>query len=381
MKKILFMADIHMSNRLPYAKPVEGGLTDRLQDQLELWKWLNEYIRDEKVDALYILGDLFDRSLVDPVTLTETVNAVVDCECMVFLLAGNHDANSAKGSRYIVEVFDAMRKKNVVTIGQPYHPTLLDLKPNLVKFWSIPFLPADDTGAHIEKIRREWISEDDINILLLHNSILGAEHRKWICDQGLDADFVCEDFDLVLSGHFHAAQEFGDCGQYLGAPMQHDFGDVGNVPGVWLFEFSEEDMEYNFIENDFSPRFHIRKIGVEDDKIKVLKGATSYSKGDYVRFEVELTHAEFIKRKPAIESLIARAKKKGLKASYLHKPIYQHEERLEAASDASERLSIDSSISQYVEASEVIKDGLKPFQLVQKGFDILNEVRKRHGIS
>ena len=38
----LLISDIHMSNRLSHARPGPSGVTDRLQDQLNLWKRVKE---------------------------------------------------------------------------------------------------------------------------------------------------------------------------------------------------------------------------------------------------------------------------------------------------------------------------------------------------
>jgi DNA repair exonuclease SbcCD nuclease subunit len=49
--------------------------------------------------------------------------------------------------------------------------------------------------------------------------------------------------------------------RYIGAPMQHNFGDAGGVRGFYLLTTNDGDLQY--IENDVSPRFHI--VGHDGD--------------------------------------------------------------------------------------------------------------------
>lgn len=363
----LFVGDVHMSNGLPYSKPTADGRTDRLEDQLALWKHIKKKAKELKVSAIFILGDLFDKAVVDPVTLSETAAALKQFS-NVYLLPGNHDAASLKGGRFTVEAFGVLSDSCRVVGMDP--PEALKVQPWL-HFWPLAFMPMSETREALKGIR-EAMDEDVTNVLLFHNSVEGAKHMGWVCDDGIDGDELCEGFDWVLSGHFHEHQSFGseDEGMYLSAPMHHDFRDVGRQAGYWVIEFGEEgEREDTFVDPGL-PQFHV--FTDLDTKAKSAK------RGDYVRLEVPATHADWIKLKPKAEEACARLEADGIRADYKHKPIYHHKTRLKKA-EGKAKLTLDDALEQYVEASDVVIGGLDPLTLKRLGRDILASARDSDG--
>lgn len=366
MYKALFIGDIHMSNKLPYARPSQCDRTDRLDDQLRLWEYVHKVAKDEKVDATFVLGDLFDKSLVDAVTLTHTVEALVKSPVNTFILPGNHDANNLRGGRFTVEAFGVMGRDHLHVIGGDV------IKPrNWLRFWPIAFKPLSETREDLKAIR-EKLDHDLVNVLLLHNSVLGSKHLGWVCDDGLEPAEVCEGFDWVLSGHFHGHQEFGEggVGMYLGAPMHHHYGDVGRKAGFWIIQFDDEgNREDKFVPSKL-PRFH---------KADSLAFKPKLRKGDYIRYEVEATHAEWVKMKPLAVEVTEKLIAEGHHADYKHKPIYHHEARL-VPQDEAATLTLEAAVAKYPEMVGVATSGLDVSRLQEIGRDALKAVRSEHGI-
>ena len=365
--KVLAIADFHMSNRLPYARPTKRDQTDRLEDQLALWDQVKQVAIAEEIETILVLGDLFDKSLIDAVTLTHTVSAIIGLGTEVLILPGNHDANSIRGGRFTVEAFGAMGHDRIQVIGEQsgqrvevgqlvFHPVAF--KPSLAAMEEIRFIQAG-------------LDSSRYNVLLLHASILGARHMGWECDDGLDPDAVCSGFDLVLAGHFHAHQLFGSCGMYLGAPMHHHYGDVGRSAGFWLFEFGRKGLRNKtFIESN-APKFHL---------CKSLKENHDAGPGDYLRYELEATHARWAKIKPKAQAHCEALRATGVKADFKHKPVYHHESRLVAASGISIGLSMESALVEYTKASGVKTAGLDSKRLKTMGLDALALARTFHGV-
>jgi len=306
----LVIADPHMSNRLPYSKPTENGLTDRFEDQLSLWGSVGTVVKDRGVDAVFILGDLFDRSLVDAVTLTHTVEVITNLECDVFILPGNHDANSA-GGRFVVEAFGKMKNNRVQVIGESEGATLqVELKKATLEFWPMAYKPVKQTEKELETIRKK-INSKHKNFLLIHNSIVGAQHYGWTCNDGLEADNVCEGFERVYAGHFHTSQTFGKemKGLYVGSPMHHDFSDVGVTSGFLLVEFGGDGKFKEEFFQSTLPEFHV---------CRDLKEKVGAKIGDYLRFEIEATNAQWVKAKVKAKELCESLKKEsGINAMFV----------------------------------------------------------------
>jgi DNA repair exonuclease SbcCD nuclease subunit len=82
----------------------------------------------------------------------------------------------------------------------------------------------------------------------------------------------------IISGHFHKKDhrkfEKGEI-LYLGSPFQHNFGDVGDDRGIYIFDI--ENNVFSFIENNICPK-HV-KLSVKNflknpDKLEKLNEIT-----------------------------------------------------------------------------------------------------------
>lgn len=363
----LFISDIHMSNKLPHAHPGERGVTDRLQDQLNLWKRVARDVEEQDVEAVVILGDLFDKALVDPVTLTHTVEAIINLPCEVRILAGNHDGDKGGrgGERFNVEAFAKMDKKRIRYLW----PEVMWSPREWLDFYPVPFGPSASSMEQINKAKaivkkrsKRW------GVLLMHHSIIGCSHLGWTCDDGLDAEKVCDGFNAVYSGHFHEHQRFGPDlqGMYLGAPMHHHYGDVGRGAGYWIITFQPERDEPNevFIDPGL-PKFHAVEIH------EGIWHEPDMAEGDYVRLQVHATHAEWTTLRPQVLEVCAALREKGYHATFKHKAIYHHEVRL--GEEADDEVTMEDYIRKYVDKAR--SGDISPEQLVETGLGILAKAR------
>lgn len=370
--RAIFVADVHMSNALPYSMPTENGKTDRLEDQLRLWEHIRNTADEYEVDDVWLLGDLYDKSRVDPVTLAETAKSLKGFKT-VYLLPGNHDAASLKGERFAVEAFGVLNNScQVIGMDNSKHgypaPTLI--RPKLC-FWPLAYMPVAETRSILEKIRGK-LDTKITNVLLFHNSVIGAKHLGWVCDDGIDPDELVDGFDWVLSGHFHDHQQFGpeDEGMYLGAPMQHHYGDAGRSAGYWLIEFKDNGERIDKFIDPGLPQFHV----YTNLDTKAMKA----KRGDYVRIEVNATHSDWVSLKKKAEETCQRLTADGVRASFHHKPIYHHKTRLKKT-EGKAKLSLEDSVDQYVDATDVVKGSLDQKVLKRVGREILVQARGGHG--
>jgi DNA repair exonuclease SbcCD nuclease subunit len=364
--RALITADLHISNRLPHSKPIGKGVTDRLQDGISLLNRINSKAEECGAESTFILGDTFDRSLVDAVTLTHTTSAIVGTKIPMYILAGNHDANSIRGGRFVVEAFGAMEHDLVRYLNEDISPR------SWLNFVSMPFATISEAENRIKKAKKR-INKKIINVLLFHNSVLGCDHLEWTCDDGLDSKLLTTGFDYAFGGHFHEHQIFGkkNNGMYVGAPMHHNFGDRNRKAGFWIVDFYKTgEMKREFVEGG-APKFHVTEK-LEVDKI--------WNVGDYVRVEVEATHHDWITIRPEVKMFCDRISSQGIRASYKHKPIYHHKKRLSSVSKKTESVTIEGAMEEYVTSSGIVIGGLNKKRLKKIGNEILQEARMEHGI-
>lgn len=361
--RTIITADLHSSNRLPYSKPIENGMTDRLQDVINVIENLLEAAVTYKAESIFILGDIFDRSLVDAVTLTHTTRALAKTPVDMYVMAGNHDANSIRGGRFVVETFGVIDHDKLRYLDKK-------IKVNdWLKFIPIPFMTVEETEKRIKKEKKK-LDKNYINVLFFHNSVLGCDHLEWTCDDGLDPDLLTTGFNYAFGGHFHNPQKFGknDNGYYVGAPLQHNFGDKERRAGFWVVDFySDGDMDKSYVYGG-APLFYVT------NKLNVDK---RWKKGDYVRIEVECTHSDWINKKTEVEMFCDSLE--GINVSYKHKPIYHHKKRL-ASVGKEDKITLETALNDYVSSTEVVVGELDKERLRSLGHEILQEVRTENGI-
>lgn len=360
--RVLCSSDHHMTNSLPYARPSESGRTDRLDDQLAMWEQMKAYAAAKAVDGIFLLGDLFDKARPDPVTLVETIKAVVGLSSVarVYVLPGNHDAHTIRGGRFNVELFGTYERVKYLETGVP-----VDLQG--VMFWPLEYMPVDASIVQLKELRdRASAITTHKHVLLFHNSVVGCEHLSWVCDDGIHSDEMCLGWDWVIGGHFHTHQSFGPKlnGMYCGAPMQHNFGDSGEERGFWDLTWRGNERKDKLVVVR-APRFWTADVGVVPSEAKP---------GDYIRWIVEATPSDFLAQRSSLEELKKQASEMGMKVDWVFHPIRHHKKRLEKPTG--KKLTADDLIKRYVKSPDVEKGSLPSRELIALGRELLQEARR-----
>lgn len=364
--RTLAISDIHMSNRLPYAVPTKDGMTDRLEDQIKLWQHVAKTAVDMKVQSILVLGDLFDKALVDPVTLTTTVRCIVTLPVPVYILPGNHDANSVRGGRFVVEAFGAMEKPTLFALqtGVPIEPT------SWLSLWPLAYGTPEASMESLAGIRAQLDTERQ-NVLLCHHSITGCHHFGWTCPDGLDAAEVCEGFQTVLSGHFHEHQRFGPEleGMYLGAPMHHKYDDAGRGASYWVIKFIEGAPPAMKQVHPGLPRFHLLKGHNEAPPEDAVAG-------DFVRWRIRMAPDAWALARAGVVERVEAARRAGLRADFRYKPIPVVDARLGESGDedSAKPVTLEEHIARYVR--HTAPEALDHKSLVSLGHELLAEARR-----
>jgi DNA repair exonuclease SbcCD nuclease subunit len=221
--KILHTADLHLR--------AEGD------DRWEALTAVVEIGKKEKIDALVIAGDLFDRG-IDAERLRTAVRPVFSGTGFpVVILPGNHDRDSFRAGDFFGS--DAVI---LADIGAPF-----DLGD--VSFVGLPFEPGsrERVLARLHDLR-ERLREDRVNILIYHGELIDTFFsRTDFGDEGADrymparlSWFADLGLSYVLGGHFHSTftiRTFGDGGffVYPGSPVSVTKKETGRR-SVNLFE-------------------------------------------------------------------------------------------------------------------------------------------------
>lgn len=282
MKSIIF-SDIHINS---HKKSI-----DRLEDCIEVLDWVFKSAIEKNVNNIIFLGDLFhDRQKIDVLTYHKTYEILekhlLKNEINLYLLLGNHDLwHYEKTDVSSVNPFRNL--PGVQVIDKPCVKKISD--DYLFAFLPFTHNPLED----LKQIEKEWKLEckknkiDPIKILGGHIAVDGA---VWNVKYGTFSEVAIEhDGDMikigsnvfsywekVFLGHYHAEQKLSNKVEYVGSPLQLNFGEAFQKKHIVLYDFSNNEIEY--IDNNFSPKHYI--ISENDLEKYDLKG-------NFIRLEVD----------------------------------------------------------------------------------------------
>lgn len=273
--KFLHMADLHIG------KIVNGYRM--IEDQEYILKEILEIAKNEKVDAVLMAGDIYDRSIA-PEEAVNLFNRFLEklraLSVKIFIVSGNHD--SAERIAFAGELL----KESGVYISYPYDGTVrkhtLSDEYGNINIYLIPFVKpisvrraledeniityTDSMKALIENLS---INKNERNIAISHQYITGGKksESEEISIGGLDNIdyYVYEDFDYTALGHLHGAQRCGsDNIRYAGSILKYAFTE--HKKSVTIIEMKEKNnLKIDKIE--LKPQRELRVIEGEFEEI------------------------------------------------------------------------------------------------------------------
>jgi len=268
--KLIHLSDLHIGKRVNEVSMIE--------EQEHILLQILQIIDEEKVDAVLIAGDVYDKSVpsAEAVTLFDDfLYRLADRKLHVLIISGNHDSAErlafggrllCAGGIYISPVYDG----NVTPV------TLHDEHGN-VDFWLLPFIkPAhvkrfypDDgiesyTDACRVSIEKMNIDVKKRNVLLTHQFVTGSvtcesEELSVGGSDNVDAS-VFADFDYVALGHIHGPQNIGSNRiRYCGTPLKYSFSEEYHHKSVTVVKLGAKgDLELQL--RPLTPLHDLRSI-------------------------------------------------------------------------------------------------------------------------
>jgi DNA repair exonuclease SbcCD nuclease subunit len=248
-RKIGCFSDIHLG--LSQDSPIFHKIS------LDFAKWASDYYKKQDIDEIIIPGDIFhNRNSISVETLTvarEFFNYFKDFT--IYISTGNHDCFK-KDSSDINSITLLHGWKNIHIFDK--EPIILETNFNK----TIGFVP---WGTQLENFPK-------CDVMFAHLEISSFYMNSYkVCEHGFSYKDLFKYSNYIISGHFHKKDhrkfEKGEI-LYLGSPYQHNFGDIFDARGIYVFDL--KDNSFEFIENNISPK-HCRlsiKGSIDEDVIK-----------------------------------------------------------------------------------------------------------------
>jgi exonuclease SbcD len=238
--------------------------------------------RAERVDAVLVAGDVYDRAVppVDAVALCEeALIRLRETGARVILISGNHD--SARRLGFSSALIDASGVHLRTSPGKLSDPVILDDDHGPLAVYGVPYLepavglppdgdPHTDVeaprprshsavlGEAVARIRADAAGRGVARtVLMAHAWIAGgaddAERREAAMRQASDSErdisvggigyvpmSLVDGFSYVALGHLHGQQTLADNVRYSGSPLPYSFSEANHRKGSWLVEIGAD---------------------------------------------------------------------------------------------------------------------------------------------
>jgi len=297
--RALWTADVHIYNGLPYAKRgADSLITDRLIDTVSVLKEMGRYAQTNGIEDLWIAGDLFDKRLLDAITLRAVIRTLhkllaTDAVNRIHMIGGNHDAHDAAAVYYTLDALSEMGEDRIRIYDAEERP----LPPEEfggVRFLPVSYKPKMATREILEEAAEQKWAKD--TFVVGHQTIVGVRSGEWIAPDGIRPQELAP-FAGAILGHYHDPQDITDQIFYLGAPLQHTFGDAGSERGFWDISIEgPKIVERTKVRVTSVPKFHVIPVQatIEGGKLRVdvddeTGQAAAPQAGDYVWVQVHGT--------------------------------------------------------------------------------------------
>ncbi len=249
--KFMHLSDLHIGKRV--------NEFSMLEDQKYILAQILELVREERVDGVFLAGDLYDK----PVPPAEAVGVLdlfltrlAGMEVPVFAVSGNHDSAervafgaqlfSSRGV-YLSPVYDGNVEK--ISLADEHGEVRVYLLPFVKPAVMRHVFEEEEINSYQDAVRvaveHMEIDPSVRNILVAHQFVTGAKRceSEEILVGGLDNvdAAVFERFDYVALGHIHSPQHVGrETVRYCGTPLKYSFSEAEQEKSVTVVELKEK---------------------------------------------------------------------------------------------------------------------------------------------
>lgn len=294
---------------------------DLLGAQAAFVDHLVETVRAERVDAVLVSGDVYDRALppVDAVRLCDEALHRLAERTRVVLIAGNHDSAQRLGfGAGLMGAAGVHVRTGQAQVGEPI---VLGGDGETIAVYGIPYLepelvrPAWGLAARghaavlteaMRRIRADAERRPGVPVVVLaHAFVTGGEPSDSERDISVGGVShvpvgVFDGVDYAALGHLHGRQRLTERVRYSGSPLAYSFSEERHRKGSWLVDIGAAGVkEINFIDAPV-PRPLARLRGRLDD----LLTAASYDR--YRGHWTQVTLTDPVRPAAAMERLRRR---------------------------------------------------------------------------
>ena len=245
--KVLIYSDVHFSQDSSIVRSMGKKYSTRLEYLVNSLNWAEELAEKEHCEAVFNLGDMFDKPTLNAMELT-ALKDIKWADMLHFILVGNHDSNINSLEYSSSEVLAKI--PNFYIVSKISHLLLSN-----TLFWFIPYIMEQD-----RKSLNTYLDYKDPRtkntVILSHNDIKGIQLGKYVSQEGFDIEDISKNCDLFLNGHLHNSsyitKKILNVGNLCGMNFSED--EFKYSHGCWILD--TETLKLTFYENPYSLNFY-----------------------------------------------------------------------------------------------------------------------------
>ena len=249
--KLLHCSDLHIGKRV--------NEFSMLEDQRYILNQISELALLERVDAVLLAGDLYDKPIPPAEAvglLDEFLTELARAGIQVLAISGNHD--SPERLSFAARLMEDQGVHLAALYRGAEGPVVLEDDHGPVNFYLLPYLkpalvrhvyPEAEIASYEQAVKYavdQWqIDPGARNVLVAHQFVLGGStcESEELSVGGLDqiSAQAFDAFDYVALGHLHGPQKIGrETLRYSGSPLKYSFSEAGHEKSVCLVEMGEK---------------------------------------------------------------------------------------------------------------------------------------------
>jgi exonuclease SbcD len=233
---------------------------DLLVEQESVLGGLADLVTDERVDAVVVSGDLYDRAVPSAEAVGvcgRVLRRISDAGARIVITPGNHDSAPRLGA--FADFATAGGLHLLTSVRDLHTPVLLADAHGPVAVYGIPYLEPDPArvvfgtpelkghsgviGEAMRRIRADLAERPagTRSVVLAHAFVIGGESsdsERTIAVGGVPhvPGALFDGVDYAALGHLHGPQVLAEHLRYSGSPLAYSFSEARHRKSVWLVE-------------------------------------------------------------------------------------------------------------------------------------------------
>ncbi len=234
--KIGIFSDLHVDE----FKDLEDNRLDYLYEKID--EMLMDFLAKDVQYVLFV-GDWYNKRNHNAICkdfTTKVLRKFSNNNIHIYAIAGNHETD--------------LKSESINHLTQ-YNNLQLNFKalPNgeyglgAMKIFAINNTTLQNAQKLLKQAENIKKETNGINILMLHQDIIGAKNTKHFeAKNGLSMQQIKDaaiNFDLVVCGHYHMSEIIRPKILFTGSFIQNNFGEEENVTGYWIYNTDAHDIK------------------------------------------------------------------------------------------------------------------------------------------